>query len=102
MTTGWNGLERFEWDKGNLEHIRKHQVDAAECEQVLFNRPLVINEDETHSQTEERFRAFGQTDAGRLLFMIFTVRNNQVRVISARDQSNKERREFRGTGGGGK
>ncbi|MBI4318855.1 MAG: BrnT family toxin [Chloroflexi bacterium] len=102
MRTDWTSLERFQWDDGNLEHITKHQVDAAECEQVFFNRPLVISEDEAHSQTEERFRAYGQTDAGRLLFMIFTVRNNQVRVISARDQSKKERKEFRGTRGEGK
>ncbi|MBI2954401.1 MAG: BrnT family toxin [Chloroflexi bacterium] len=96
----WNSLEKFQWDKGNLEHIGKHEVDAAECEQVFFNRPLVINQDETHSQTEERFRALGQTNAGRLLVMIFTVRNSQIRVITARDQSKKERDEFRGMLGG--
>lgn len=92
-------IEGFDWDKGNIEHIKKHNVKTEECEEVFFNKPLVINEDETHSQTEERFRVYGQTNKTRLLFVIFTIRNNKIRVISARNENRKERREFQEAGG---
>lgn len=85
----------FEWDEGNLEKNRiSHKVTAAECEQVFFNLPLVVAEDVTHSQKESRLYALGQTDAGRLLFLIFTMRRKLIRVISARNMSRKERRVY--------
>lgn len=91
-------IEGFEWDKGNLEHIKKHGVSYRECEQTFFNKPVIVNEDKTHSQTEERFRIYGQTNRKRLLFLIFTLRNNKIRVVSARDQNKKERKEFQEVG----
>ena len=44
-----------------------------------------------HSQVEQRYYALGRTHAGRLLFVVFTVRNNLLRVISAGDMNRKER-----------
>ena len=87
------------WDKGNLEHIKKHKVNYRECEEAFLNKQPDVTADETHSQIEERYRVFGQTDYGRLLFMIITIRNNKIRVISARDQNKKERKEFKKIGG---
>ena len=85
----------FEWDKGNLlKNWEKHGVSAPEREQIFFNRPLLTGSDEKHSQREARFYALGQTDTGRLLFIVFTVRNNLVRVISARDMNRKERKVY--------
>lgn len=92
-------IEGFEWDHGNLEHIKKHKVDYKECEEGFSNKPLIVNEDETHSQIEERYRVYGQTNKNRLLSMIFTMRGNKIRIISARDQNRKERKEFREIGG---
>lgn len=92
-------VEGFEWDSGNLEHIKKHDVNYRECEDAFLNKPFIVNEDETHSQTEERFRAYGQTNRGRFIFIIFTIRNNRIRVISSRSQNKKERKEFEETGG---
>lgn len=92
-------IEGFEWDRGNLGHIKIHDVSYRECEDAFLNKPFVINEDETHSQTEERFRAYGQTNKRRLIFIIFTIRNNRIRVISSRSQNKKERKEFEETGG---
>lgn len=99
MEIDFSVLEGFEWNKGNLEHIKKHNVDYKECEEVFLNKPLVITEDETHSQGEERFRVYGQTNKNRTLIMIFTIRKKKIRVISARNQNNKERKEFYKTGG---
>lgn len=85
----------FEWDKYNSDKIKaKHDVTPAECEQVFFNIPIVAGDDEKHSETENRLYVLGQTDSGRLLFLVFTVRKDRLRVISARDMSRKERRVY--------
>ena len=85
----------FDWDEGNvLKNWVKHRVTAAECEQIFFNRPLVVAEDVEHSHAEGRFCALGQTDAGRLLLAAFAVRRNLIRVISARAMTKKERKEY--------
>ncbi|HEX9156385.1 MAG TPA: BrnT family toxin [Syntrophales bacterium] len=85
----------FDWDEGNLlKNWEKHRVSAVECEQVFFNRPVIVAEDTEHSRQEERMFALGQTDAGRLLFVVFTVRRDLIRVISARDMSKRERKEY--------
>lgn len=85
----------FEWDKYNSEKIKtKHDVTPVECEQVFFNLPLITGSDEKHSQSETRFYVLGQTDAARPLFLVFTVRGEKLRVISARDMNKKERRVY--------
>ncbi len=84
--------EGFDWDEGNINNNWiKHKVSPAECEQMFFNRPLVIQDDQKHSEVEKRFYALGRTDSKRNLFIAFTVRNKRIRVISARDMSRKER-----------
>ena len=60
-------------------------------EEVLFNRPLMVGDDIRHPEKENRFYALGHTDAGRRLFIVFTVRRSLIRVISARDVNRKER-----------
>jgi hypothetical protein len=85
----------FDWDEGNiLKNWDKHGVSIAECEQVFFNRPLVVKSDDEHSEIEFRFFLLGKSDSGRKLFLVFTIRKGLIRVISARDQTRKERRSF--------
>ena len=91
----FNTLFGFDWNAGNKEkNSEKHQVDYRECEEVFFNKPLLISEDAKHSLQEQRYYVLGRSDADRALFLVFTVRNNRIRVISARDQSKKERRIY--------
>jgi uncharacterized DUF497 family protein len=85
----------FQWDEANISKIlEKHNVTPAECEQIFFNMPLIASEDTKHSQKELRFFTLGQTDLGRRLFAAFTIRKKLIRVISARDMSRKERKEY--------
>ncbi len=87
----------FEWDEGNSEkNWILHQVTRQESEQVFFNRPLVVDDDVLHSDSEARFYALGRTDADRLLFVVYTLRGEppRLRVISARDMEPSERREY--------
>jgi len=85
----------FEWDKGNLlKNWEEHGVTGSECEQIFFNHPRVLASDVNHSGKEDRYFVLGQTDAGRLLFVVFMIRKNLVRIISARDMRRKERKVY--------
>ena len=82
----------FDWDEGNRgKNWSKHRVSDAECEQVFFNQPLLVFLDEEHSEEEQRYYVLGRTDRGRCLFMVFTPRGDKIRVISAREMTNRER-----------
>lgn len=86
----------FDWDDGNAtKNWTKHGVTQAECEQVFFNAPLVLAADPAHSSNESRSFALGQTNAGQLLLIVFTLRGSQLRVISARPMSRREREVYR-------
>ncbi|RME86617.1 MAG: BrnT family toxin [Anaerolineae bacterium] len=88
-------LTGFDWDEGNLtKNWEKHRVRAAECEEVFFNEPLMLFPDVGHSQVEPRYYVLGHTNAGRRLFVVFTIRGDKIRVISARDMSRKERKVY--------
>ncbi len=90
--------EEFEWDEGNQEkNWKTHRVTTQEVEEAFANVPLAIAEDTKHSLQEVRYWLLGQTDMGRKLFMSFTIRNHNIRVISARDQSRKERSSYEQT-----
>jgi len=85
----------FDWDEGNIEkNWRKHKVHFKEAEEIFLNKPLRIFPDPKHSKKEERYVAFGITDERKKLTVVFTLRNEKIRVISARDQSKKERRQY--------
>lgn len=84
----------FDWDEGNnAKNELKHNVRRHESEEMFLSNPLVVY-DEEHSQKEERYAAYGETLMGRLLSIIFTLRNDKIRVISARDQDKQERRIY--------
>jgi uncharacterized protein len=89
--------EGFQWDEGNSAKIwDRHQVMPTECEELFFNRPLIVDSDEQHSSSSgDRFYALGQSDSGRLMFVVFTIRGRLIRLISARHMSHKERKIFR-------
>jgi hypothetical protein len=85
----------FEWDEGNSDkNWLSHRVSNSECEEVFFNRPLIVKDDKKHSKTEKRYYVLGRTDSNRHLFIAFTIRSNLIRVISARDMNDKELEKY--------
>lgn len=85
------GPLEFEWDKGNRDkNYVKHHVTDGEAEQVFIDQNRFIFKDKLHSANEERFRILGRTKNKRLLFIVFTIRNKKIRIISARDINRKE------------
>lgn len=83
----------FDWDDGNARKNDKHGVSTAEAEQVFFNAPLLLLDDDAHSTRERRLHALGQSDDARLLHITFTLCQGGalIRVNSARDMHRKER-----------
>jgi uncharacterized DUF497 family protein len=87
-------VEGFDWDEHNSTKVwTKHAVSPHECEEVFLGTPRVVA-DAAHSGAERRFVAFGATATGRRLAVIFTLRGARLRVVTARDQSRRERREL--------
>lgn len=86
----------FVWDSGNKEkNWVKHKVSEKECEEIFSDREAIVFPDSKHStEREKRFMILGVTAHQRKLVITYTVRNHLVRVISARDQSRRERRLY--------
>ena len=85
----------FDWDSANaLKLWERHQVTPGECEQVFFREPLLIAPDVRHSQKERRWAAWGRTADVRALAVVFTVRGERIRPLSARDMNRRECRPY--------
>jgi uncharacterized DUF497 family protein len=85
----------FDWDEGNAPKLlARHRVAPAEYEQVFFNEPLVSAEDAPHSLDKPRWAGWGRTAEGRALALVFTLRGDRIRPLSARDMNRKERRRY--------
>ena len=81
----------FEWDEGNEEkNWLKHKVSAKEAEDIFYDRKRLLLEDIRHSEKELRFILIGETKQGKMLFIVFTVRDKKIRVVSCRDANRKE------------
>jgi len=81
----------FIWDKGNIDkNWEKHKITNRECEEIFYDKGKKILKDVLHSEKENRFILLGKTKKDRLLYLVFTMRNKKIRVISARDINKKE------------
>lgn len=90
-----SNVTAFDWNEWNItKNWERHKVTHIECEEVFFNRPIVVKQDIPRSVSEDRYFALGRTDKDRLLFVVFTIRGKKVRVISARDMNKRERRVY--------
>jgi hypothetical protein len=85
----------FAWDPakaaGNLE---KHGVSFEEAATVFRNPLARVLPDPTHSRDDERAIIIGHSEGGRLLLVVFSEAESHIRIISAREVSGRERREY--------
>lgn len=82
----------FDWDDENKRHLGAHKVAPAEFEQLLNNNPLDLNFELVNN--EERYRSVGLTDGGRLLSVVWTIRNGKIRAITAFPAGVSDREAF--------
>jgi len=85
-------IERISWDQETVDHISKHSVTPEEVEQVLFNdldAPVIMR------GREGRYLAYGRTNGGRLLFIVWVSRYRRTKIITARDMSKTEKQFYK-------
>jgi hypothetical protein len=85
----------FAWNSEKAaRNLAKHGVSFEEAKTV-FGDPLGrIVTDPRHSEEEERCVLLGLSHRQRLLAVMFTERAEQVRIISARQATRRERRDY--------
>lgn len=85
----------FEWDESkDIENLRRHGVSFEECF-TIFGDPLSLTiDDPLHSIEEDRFITIGFSDRGKILVVVHTERGNNIRIISARLATPRERRIY--------
>jgi uncharacterized DUF497 family protein len=85
----------FEWDpEKEKANLAKHDVSFVEA-MTIFGDPLELTiADPYHSEEEFRFLSVGLPSGGRLLVVAYTERGERIRIISAREATAKERREY--------
>jgi uncharacterized protein len=85
----------FEWDSRKaMQNLRKHGVSFEEAATV-FGDPLSMTiVDPVHSEVEERFVTIGMSISNRLLVVIHTDRNRNIRLISSREATSRERMTY--------
>jgi uncharacterized DUF497 family protein len=82
----------FEWDRNNLRKILVHRMRREEAQEALTNEPIPIYQQDVAG--EVRFVYYGETDAGRLLAVVFTERDDRIRVVTAYDLDAGQRRDY--------
>jgi uncharacterized DUF497 family protein len=90
----------FEWDPEKAEeNLRSHGVAFTEA-QTVFGDPLEVTiPDPDHSEGEFRFLSLGRSETDRLLIVSYTERGSRIRIISAREATPKERRDYESESG---
>lgn len=85
----------FEWDDAKAESSEeKHGVSFAEAMTIFADTLSVTGYDPEHSDEEDRFLTMGLSVDGRLLVVSHTDRAEAIRIISAREASRRERKDY--------
>ena len=85
----------FEWDPEKAKaNLSKHRVGFAEAATV-FRDPLSITVfDPDHSEKEDRYITVGKSKGDRAVVVAHTDRGNKTRIISARELTRAERKDY--------
>lgn len=89
-------IDGFIWYDDIIEKIeRKHNVQQYEVREIFANRPKFRFVEKGHRSGENVYSASGQANSGRYLIVFFVYKKNrQVLILSARNMTNVERKEY--------
>lgn len=86
---------RFEWDEEKAKmNFKKHGVLFETAAKVFLDENRIEIYDEAHSKDEDRYITIGL--AGEVLFVVYTERRPQIRLVSARLATARERKVYYG------
>jgi hypothetical protein len=85
----------FEWDENKAKsNLSKHSLSFAEASTVFRDPNSITITDPAHSSSEYRFVILGCSYTGKLIVVVHTEREENIRIISARPANRKERRTY--------
>ena len=85
----------FEWYPPKaVSNLKKHKVSFQEASTIFGDKNILDLPDREHSEEELRFIGIGRSDRDRVLFVNFAIRDERIRIISARKAESWERREY--------
>ena len=88
-------IKGFVWDDENMAHVARHAVSPEEVEEALVAEALVLR------GPDSRYLAYGRTESGRWVFAVYVTQpRGRVRVLTARDMTEGERRLYQRKRGG--
>lgn len=83
----------YQWNRDKAAtNLRKHGVDFADAVSVFSDNLAITIPDERFD--EERFVTIGLDAFGRVLVVVYTLRGDEIRVISTRKATRQERRQY--------
>ena len=84
---------KFTWDeKKRRRNLEKHGIDFADVE-IIFSQPILVKLDTRRDYQEARWAALGQLK-DEVVFLAYTLRGEDVRIISIRRANKKERKIY--------
>ena len=85
---------RIEWDpRKAMANRLRHGVRFSDAEAVLFD-PVALTRDDPDAIGEARFVTVGVDVAGRVLVLVYTYREDRIRIVSARKAAREERAQY--------
>lgn len=84
----------FDWDDANIDHIARRGILPEEVEEAFLD-PMYKRAPAYRNRTETRFARVGKTGEGRFLFLVYTPRGDRIRIVTARDAEDAEKRSYR-------
>ena len=85
-------IENITWYEETADHISLHAVSPEEVEEVLFN---IYDLPRIMRGNENRYLAYGKTNAGRFLLVVLITASRKTRIITARDMTDREKKFYR-------
>ena len=85
----------FEWDPEKARaNLAKHGVHFAESTSVFFDDRAITIVDDDSDPEESRFVSIGTGAKSRILVVVYSWRQNNIRIISARKATASERSQY--------
>jgi len=90
----YNREVAFEWDGGKaVSNLKKHGIDFVDATTVFYDELAITIPDVDLG--EKRFVTLGMDALGRVLVVVYAWRESNIRLISARKATARERRQYK-------
>lgn len=87
-------MDNIQWDDANTEHIARHSLEPEDVEEALED-PDGKSDDARNTPLERRYAFIGATVSGRILFVVYVLQTEVLRVVTARGATTSEKRRYR-------